>query len=177
MKFFKTKNCSIDLKSEGDNCCSTQPKGKIECPSCGKMAKGVLGKTLNCILKEEIKLNIECLDGFHYCKSPSCPIVYFRDDITLTQKDLSVVVGLKDGATPSIVCYCFDWTKEKIRDEIMAKNKTVALEDIKEKMNSIGCRCEVLNPSGGCCLGDVGNMIKEVKKELSTTQKNHIDTI
>jgi len=79
---------------------------------------------------------------------------------------MSVVVGLKDGATPATTCYCFDWTKEKIRAELQETGKTTALEDIKAKMENPGCSCEILNPSGGCCLGDNTKAIKEIKKEL-----------
>ena len=43
---------------------------------------------------------------------------------------------------------------------------TVAREDIKAKMEDLGCSCEILNPSGGCCLGDTGKAIKEMKTEL-----------
>jgi len=84
----------------------------------------------------------------------------------LTQKDLSVIVGLKDGATPSTTCYCFGWTKEKIQAEISQSGETNALQDIKAKMKNPGCSCEILNPSGGCCLADNTQAIKEIKKEL-----------
>ena len=160
MQFF------TDQKSEGNNCCSVQPKGKVVCSSCQEKAKGVLSKTLNALLKEETKLTLECLDGFYYCKTSWCKTIYFREDKILTQKDINVIVGLKEGANPATVCYCFDWTKEKIKDELLRTNKTVALDDIKNKMNTLGCSCEVLNPSGGCCLGDTTKMIKEVTLEL-----------
>ena len=155
-----------DKKSEKNNCCTPQPKGKVACPTCKEKAKGVLAKTLNALLKEEMKLTLECLEGFYYCKTPSCKTIYFKEDKILTQKDVDVVVGLKDGATPATVCYCFDWTKQKIKEELISTNNTIALDDIKAKMNTIGCSCEVLNPSGGCCLADVGKVVKETKREL-----------
>ena len=155
-----------ETKSEGNNCCTAQPKGKVECPNCHKKAKGVLGKTLQALLTDNAKSNISCFDGFYYCKTASCKTIYFRDESILTQDDMSVVVGLKDGATPATVCYCFEWTKEKIKAELEATGKTVALEDIKAKMQNPGCSCEVLNPSGGCCLGDTTKVIKEIKAKL-----------
>jgi len=79
---------------------------------------------------------------------------------------MTVVVGLKEGASPATVCYCFGWTKEKIKIELEESGTTVALEDIKAKMEDPGCSCEILNPSGGCCLGDTGKAIKEMKTEL-----------
>ena len=160
MQFYK------DEKSAKNNCCTSQPKGKVECPTCKEKAKGVLGKTLNVLLKEETKLMLTCLDGFYYCKIPLCKTIYFKEEKILTQKDVNVVVGLKDGATSATVCYCFGWTKQKIKEELLRTNKTTALDDIKEKMNTVGCSCEVLNPSGGCCLADTTQVIKEIKMEL-----------
>jgi len=132
----------------GDSCCTPQPKGKIECPSCHKKAKGVLGKTFTALVKDTTKAKFDCFDGFYYCKTPSCKTIYFRGASILTQDDITVTVGLKNGAKPATLCYCFEWTKEK---------------DIKAKMENPGCSCEVLNPSGGCCLGDVGKAIKEIE--------------
>ena len=154
------------LNNEGDSCCSAQPKAKAKCPHCNEEAKGVLGKTVNALVKDEVKNKFSCMEGFYYCKTPSCQTVYFRDETILTQKDMRVVVGLKDGAKPATVCYCFEWTKEKIKAELQEKGDTVALEDIKTKMENPGCACDVLNPSGGCCLGDTTKAIKEIKKDL-----------
>ena len=160
-------SCSTSLESNGHNCCTPQPKGKVECPQCGQKAKGVLGKTVEYLLTDEAIAKLSCFDGFYYCKTPSCEVVYFRNNEILTQKDISVVVGLKDGASPATTCYCFDWTKEKIRAELQESGETKALEDIKAKMENPGCSCEILNPSGGCCLGDNTKVIKEIKIELS----------
>jgi hypothetical protein len=162
-KEVQQSSCSINLRTEGDNCCTPQPQGKVVCPECGEKAKGVLGKTLQHLLTEAAKEKLLCFDGFYYCKTASCEVVYFRDETILTQKAMSVVVGCKEGASPATVCYCFAWTKEKIQAEIEAMGKTTALEDIKAKMENPGCACEVLNPSGGCCLGDVTKAIKELQ--------------
>jgi len=72
---------------------------------------------------------------------------------------------LKDWANPSTICYCFNWTKEKISNEINESNKTKAIEDISEKMNSIGCNCENNNPSGKCCLKDIKKAVKELTQK------------
>jgi len=159
--------CSTDTEGSGHSCCTPQPKGKIECPKCHKKAKGVLGKTLQHLLVAETKKNLSCFDGFYYCKTPSCDVVYFRNNEILRQKDMSTIVGLKDGASPATVCYCFEWTKEKIKTQIQESGETNALEDIKAKMESPGCSCEILNPSGACCLGDVTKAIKEIKTQLN----------
>jgi len=147
-------------------CCTPQPKGKVKCPVCHEKAKGVLGKTVAHLVKKESQSKFNGFDGFYYCKTPTCETVYFRESTVLTQNDMSVVVGLKEGAPTATVCYCFDWTKEMIMAELEATGETIALEDIKTKMKIHGCSCEVLNPSGGCCLRDVGEHIKKIHKVL-----------
>ena len=148
------------------NCCTLQPKGKVECPICTQKAKGVLTKTLDHLLTSKAKKKLSCLDNFYYCKNPECRTIYFRDKEILTQEDMSIIVGLKDGASPATMCYCFDWTKEKISAELKEKGESRALEDIKEKMKDPGCSCEILNPSGGCCLADIGKTIKEMETKF-----------
>ncbi len=157
--YHTSKNCT-----DGQHdCCSPQPKGKIPCPRCGEKAKGVLAKTLDHLLIPETKNRLEVLEGFHYCKTPSCDVVYFRGDTLLTQCDITVTVGCKEDASPATVCYCFGWTEEKIKAQLEATGKTTALEDIRAKMQAPGCSCEILNPGGGCCLGDVTKAIKQLE--------------
>jgi hypothetical protein len=161
---FKPKKSEESCTS---GCCTPQPKGKEVCPRCGNAAKKVLGKTLAHLLTEAAKAKLTSLEGFGYCKTPSCKVVYFRGEEVLEQDDLTVTVGLKEGTTPATVCYCFEWTKEKIAEELNTTGKTTALEDIKAKMEDPGCSCETLNPSGTCCLGDVGKAIREIEAKIS----------
>jgi len=158
---------SLKTQSNSDacesGCCTPQPKAHALCPKCGKKAKEVLSITLEHLLNVHSKEKLSSLEGFHYCKTASCEVIYFSDETVLTQDDVSVVVGLKEGATPATVCYCFAWTKEKIASELKATGSTTALDDIKVKMENPGCSCETLNPSGKCCLGDVTKMIKALE--------------
>jgi len=39
-------------KEEPTGCCSVQPKGKVSCPKCQLLAKGVLSKTVEYLLTE-----------------------------------------------------------------------------------------------------------------------------
>jgi len=171
MKSFKQaaldKSFKISLvPDEPSNCCTPKPNTKAICSNCKEKAKGVLPKTLKALLKNKTILELSSLDGFFYCKTSNCDTIYFKDNIVLFQKDVKVIVGLKEYADPATLCYCFDWSKQKIKDEIMKTGSTIALDDIKAKMKNPGCSCEILNPSGGCCLSDVGKAIKDLKKEL-----------
>ena len=152
----KGEACTTDAH----NCCTPKPKGKQLCPRCGHEARGVLPKTLEHLLTRETKNHLDTLEAFYYCTTPACAVIYFRDQTVLTQKDVMVTVGCKEGAEPQTVCYCFGWTGEKIRRDFEERGRTSALDDIKAKMKDPGCSCEILNPSGGCCLGDVTKTIK-----------------
>ncbi len=161
MRFFKEKS-----QIETDACCTPKAARKVPCPYCAIPAKSVPPQTPEHLLKEEAKSALASLEGFHYCRTAACDVVYFREDTILTQKDLKVVVGLKEGASPATVCYCFDWTKEKIAAQLREHRKTNASEDIREKMERIGCACDIKNPGGACCLGDIADTIKALKEEL-----------
>lgn len=171
----ESSSCLTKTQNEGPDCCTPQAKGKVECPKCKQKAKGVLGKTLEHLLTDEAKAKFTCFDGFYFCKSFFCEVVYFRDETLLTQEGVSVVVGHKEGATPATVCYCFEWTKEKMKVELQETGQSTATEDIKHKMDTLGCSCEILNPSGGCCLGDVDKAVKDLKEELKQGKtKKHL---
>ena len=105
MIFNQTNNqgacCSINVNSNGHDCCTPQPKGKTECPKCSEKAKGVLGKTLEHLLTDKAKSQLACFDGFYFCKTASCEVVYFRNKEVLTQKDINIAVGHKNGASPA----------------------------------------------------------------------------
>lgn len=144
-------------------CCTTQPTAKAACPGCALEAKSVLAQTLKQMLTSKAQLRVDDLSGFYYCKTPSCPIIYFNENVELFQKDLTVIVGLKQGSLPDTLCYCFEWTKTAIEMEWEEKGESRAVEDITEKMASIGCSCESLNPSGRCCLIDINQVIALLK--------------
>ena len=135
---------------------------KDTCPTCKKKAKDVSATTLSAMVKEDYKKKLSSLDNFFYCQTQNCKIVYFKINELIKQEHLIKEVGLKKWANPKTVCYCFDWTQEKIEEEISKKGRTNAIEDISEKMNTIGCACEINNPSGQCCLKDVKRIITEV---------------
>jgi len=154
-----------EAKNSGDGCCSFQPKVKATCPTCGAQAKSVLAKTLNALLKAQTKEKLDSLEGFSLCKTSTCKVVYFGENEVLTQEDVSVSVGFKDDAKVKNYCYCFGWTKDRILKDIKENAKSNAIADIQSKMKSVGCSCEVKNPSGKCCQADVKKLIKEIEDE------------
>ena len=143
-----------------ETCCefhSPTKCGPAKCPQCGALGKTVQRITLGALLKPESRLRIPVQDEFCFCRTPDCDAVYFRPNEVLFRKDdLAVPVGQKEPVDPKTpVCYCFEWTPEEIRREIQTTGKSTVIDKIKDQVKAGNCYCEVTNPQGSCCLGNV----------------------
>jgi len=136
------------------------------CPSCDQKGKLVPTSSINHFLKDNIKRNITSLEGFSFCATSSCDVVYFKNTCMIHINDVKYKIGLKNNSHPSIVCYCFNWTKEKIQEQLEKTGTTSALEEIKDKVQNKKCLCEIKNPKGKCCMSDVKKTINEIKSKL-----------
>ncbi len=79
--------------------------------------------------------------------------------------DVKVRVGLKEREDPIPLCYCFGYDREDVRRDIEAHGKSEVPDRIKAEVQAGFCACEVKNPSGNCCLGDVNRAVKELQAE------------
>jgi hypothetical protein len=90
--------------------------------------------------------------------------VYFaidREAPRFRREDLVVRVGAKETTDPIPICYCFGFTRQDIWDEIGSTEKSTVAERIMAEVEAGHCACEVKNPSGKCCLGDVTRAAKD----------------
>jgi hypothetical protein len=71
-------------------------------------------------------------------------------------------VWQKDAAGARMLCYCFGEGEAGIRDEIHATGASHAVERIRAHVEAGRCACEVRNPRGVCCLGDVGAAVTRI---------------
>jgi len=95
---------------------------------------------------------------YYFCETQGCDAVYFPLDTqapTFRRADLIVRVGRKETADPIPVCYCFGFTRKDIQREVVEAGRSTILGRIKAEVKAGNCACEVKNPSGECCLGDV----------------------
>ena len=150
--------------SEGCNgsVCATEKSGL--CPVCGEKGKGVDRITPENLLVGKQAARLKEVD-YYFCPTPSCDVVYFSQDGAqyFTKKDVSTRVGLKETDDPIPICYCFDFTRDKIFDEIQQSGTSNASTYIPEKVRAGECACEIKNPSGRCCLGEVNHTIKQAQ--------------
>lgn len=155
-----------------ETCCELHPPqkcGPAKCPECGELGKTVQRITLGALLKPEKRPQIPCQEEFCFCRNTTCDVVYFISDRALFRKnDLNIFVGLKEPQNPKVpVCYCFGWTPEKIQAEIKTTGKSTVIEQIKAQVQAGNCYCEITNPQGSCCLGNVSKAVKEAAQLLA----------
>jgi len=147
-------------------CCEFHPPiacGPTKCPACGAPGRPVKRLTVGALLKPEARVRIPRQDEFCFCRTTTCEVVYFRpDEVLFHTRDLSVLVGLKEPANPNApVCYCFGWTPQEIGGEIKTAGKSSVVEQIKAQVKAGNCYCEVTNPQGSCCLGNVSRVVQQ----------------
>ena len=101
---------------------------------------------------------------YYFCDSSECDVVYFPLDTQaplFRRGDLMVRVGTKETAEPIPVCYCFGFTRGDIENEVAETGRSTIAEQIKTQVKAGNCACEMKNPSGKCCLGDVIRAAKD----------------
>ena len=148
-------------------CCALHPPttcGPTQCPACGALGRPVKRLTLGALLKPAARARIPRQEEFCFCRTPSCEVVYFNTEGVLFRKEeLTVPIGVKEPNNPSApICYCFGWTPQKIRAEIEATEKSTAIDQIKAQVKAGNCYCEVTNPQGSCCLGNMSKVVQDV---------------
>jgi hypothetical protein len=70
-------------------------------------------------------------------------------------------VGAKEESDTIPVCYCFGFTRKDIEDEIAETGRSTVADRITAEVVAGRCACEVKNPSGKCCLGNVTRIIQD----------------
>ena len=103
---------------------------------------------------------VEESERFGFCDVSSCDVVYVAIDGTLIRKDqVRTRVGIKEAEDPVPVCYCFAFTARQIREDLVAHGKSTIREYIQRHVRAGRCQCNVMNPSGRCCLGNVARVM------------------
>ncbi|MEO8349271.1 MAG: (2Fe-2S)-binding protein [Acidobacteriota bacterium] len=165
-----------DLASAAcDQACSPAPIDETDlkrCPVSGTIGGSVDLVTLKALLTG---VALRRLNGraYRFCPDPCCDLVYFdrRADSVFGKDDLRVRVGVKETEDPIPVCYCFDFTIADLRNDIANRGETDIPASITAEIQAGHCACEVRNPRGSCCLGDISRALEALRSEtgLDTT--------
>lgn len=155
-----------------EDCCKPAiPTSDRRCPSCGRHGKRVSRLTVSVFVRDPwVYLHPELLPPGDYsiCENRSCSVVYFNShsESVIRKDDIRAKVWQKEDDPSVPACYCFNNSVNSIAKEFEQNDTTNVLARIKAEVRAGNCRCEVTNPQGSCCLGNVTKAIK-VAKELA----------
>jgi hypothetical protein len=159
-----------------NSCCRISDGGQSSseaCPSCGQPGRSVGPITLKALLTSAA-LRRGISPASRTCLTADCPVVYFDNEasVTFDEGDLSVPVHAKRSEDPTIpVCYCFGVSRAMIEDEIRMSGVSTASGMIAAEVKVGHCACEVRNPKGACCLGDVRRVERTAEESLAPLEK------
>ncbi len=129
---------------------------------CGAPLRAVGAQTLCALVPQRTLNGLSSLDGFGFCDSPTCSVVYFRgvDSASIQADELDVLVFEKADEPTRLVCYCFGFTVADVtgpgRDRPDAPDRTILANCRRGLAN-----CAVKNPSGHCCMRNVRGLLRQ----------------
>ncbi|MBA3943932.1 MAG: copper chaperone Copz family protein [Herpetosiphonaceae bacterium] len=130
------------------------------CASCHHQGKAVSGQTVKALLAASLR---EVADGpYLFCPTPTCRVVYFAADHShhFTTDQLRERVYQKVPTDPTVwACYCFRHTVGDIHMATLADRQAIIV-DIMVGIQAGQCACDLRNPQGACCLGNVRSLAK-----------------
>ena len=148
------------------DCCSVRDRSHapavMPCPVSGTRSKQVDMLTVKSLVRR-LPLGMPNTQ-YYFCEAAGCDAVYFPLDTQaplFRRDDLMVRVGSKETAEPIPVCYCFGFTRKDIQREIAETGLSTVANRISAEVKAGNCACEVKNPSGKCCLGDITRIAKD----------------
>ncbi len=149
------------------DCCqvgSPRGTGPVRCADCGQPGRTVDPITVKALLRPEALARLSAA-GHRFCSTRSCPVVYFGDGEVFDREEVTVPVFHKGPVGDRTVCYCFAISEADLRHEIAATGRSAAGQRITAHVKAGRCACEIKNPQGSCCLGDVAGAMKALTAE------------
>ncbi len=145
--------------------CESHTRTKVyPCPTNQRLGKKVDTLTVKALLAISLD-NIRPAE-YLFCHEPDCPTVYYSADgiQVFSESDLRERVHQKHpDDNETLVCYCFQHTRGSIRAEILAAGKSTVIEQINSGIQAGVCACDIRNPQGTCCLGNIRAIVKQIE--------------
>lgn len=149
-----------------ENCCQTEPDRDC-CPECSRAGRSIGRITLKALLRPGVLEHV--LPGEHrFCATASCDVVYFGAGDVFRREDVAVQVFQKQPEGGRTVCYCLEISEDAVRREVEATGRSTSSARIKALVKAERCACEVRNPQGTCCLGNVTAILKSAAEAVET---------
>lgn len=136
------------------------------CLACGQQGAAVQLQTVKALLTETALGRVQ-LTHYRFCGNPACSVVYFGDaDDCFHRHDLRAPVWHKEPFGARLLCYCFGVTESDICAEVLEHGHSTVAGRIREHITAQRCACDIRNPRGACCLGDVVAAVKRIESAM-----------
>lgn len=157
------------MDTQPTDCCSLQSSSLKTvivhtnlCPVNGTKGRAVKLITLKSLLTPAALATLDPKVEYSFCKDETCEVVYFGGADRYTVQDLKVKVHQKDNGSDVPACYCFEWTPKRIAEAASRGEADQIAPSISGHIKAGRCGCEVNNPQGSCCLGNVNALVKKI---------------
>lgn len=157
-----------------NDCCDSPgaEPGARACATCTERGTPVQLQTVKALLTE-VALRRMQLTHYRFCANPTCGTVYFGDaGDQFGTDEIRVPVWQKQPGGERLLCYCFGETESGIRSELMEQGRTDVVARIREHIAAHRCACDIRNPRGACCLGDVIAAVKRIEGAMLTVKED-----
>ena len=122
-------------------------------------------RTVKALLTESALTRLQCV-SHRFCRTPHCDVVYYDEVAAVyARSEIRVRVWQKEAYGDRPVCYCFGETEATIRAELREHHESTAIARVHEHIEASRCACDVRNPRGVCCLGDLTLAVTRVREE------------
>lgn len=137
---------------------ATPPMNGAVCATCQQAGTRVEGQTVKALLA--VSLRAVRTTQYRFCRTATCPVVYFTVDDTqhVTIDQVRERVYHKEPEAADVfVCYCFRHTVGEVQT---APDPATIVADITTGIQAGQCACDLRNPQGSCCVGNVRALIQ-----------------
>jgi Zinc binding domain len=153
------------LSDHCSHCEGSAAPAVMACPANGARSGQVNMLTVRSLVRR-LSLGMPATQ-YYFCEARDCDVVYFALDPQapiFRRNDLLVRVGAKEESDAVPVCYCFGFTRKDIEKEIAETGRSTVTDRISAEVRKGKCACEVKNPSGKRCLGNVTQVARNLTR-------------
>lgn len=148
---------------------SAHATAHVACPTNQRVGLEVDTLTVRALLAIPLTA-VSPAEVYWFCPTPDCPTVYYRVDgqQVFVESELRERVYQKhsdDRATT--ICYCFGHTLSDISAEIEQTGTSTVVARISTGIRAGQCACDIRNPQGGCCLGNVHREVQRLTRQAA----------
>lgn len=151
----------MEVTSNPHNLGADAAASPVTCPGCGAPGKVVKVITLKALLTPAALATLAPSEEHRFCQDRDCDVVYFNRARQYHRAELKVPVFQKDRQATTPVCYCFGYTRADLAHAQIVRRADVLSQSIQAHIRAGRCGCDVNNPQGSCCLGNVNRALGE----------------